>query len=256
MIFVGCQGRYLIEDYSNRSITYFASDFGQQASAVRRLPYCAEAIQEKLSCPFFSGGDVQFHLRDPEKRFFAIVTPNRIVFQTLGSPFWIENKSKAIGAIQAGVVAMEAKEMRRTGFRTLTFIPLKMAHAEMCDLMLGSYYLPREDLEADFGKIVDVATNLHVEYNGLKARIQVMPQTADDALVTVRGTPNLEMFLEPRFADLWVKEFEDRVNHDGCMVDIDISRLNHPADNVATVIQTALTGADDLSGVAIRRLRG
>jgi hypothetical protein len=67
------------------------------------------------------------------------------------------------------------------GFKAVAFLPLGMTHAEMCDLLFGSFLLPASDLQDIANEPEDALVQIHSSYKNMKTVLVVAPMTVEQA---------------------------------------------------------------------------
>jgi hypothetical protein len=247
----------VITDYSSRTIAHFEVIFEPEVRFQAKMLDAVTAIlnrQKKMK--WMSTGPAQQVLRDAENRSLVVFMPNRFVWQNLGSELWCSSTKEVAATIVASLKAWGVDELARVGFRTTTFVPLKMTHAEIAKLTADNYLAPADELATICGKLDDLQVHLYGTRRNSKLTLRLMPQTAAQAATTFTTSPNLEAFSESKFIDPVIAEFHRRINQDSLFVDADIFRENSSVGAVEAFVLSAVDDAASVTQAAVNRVIG
>jgi hypothetical protein len=245
----------MLKTHAEQVCTYFAVDFEPILGAVPKLAEAAEAVQARLKAPHWASTTWGYILRDTVRRRILALDYRRCVFQTLGLEGWQKDLDENAAIIRQGLDRLGVARLKRIGFQTQAFLPIGMVQREMADLMFGSYLVPAEELREVCGKLEDVLVQLHGEREGMKLQLIVAPMTADQAVQQFQLFPNLENFLEPKYFDVGLKEFKDRIAQDCLLVLADLFRTDVTATEVTPFSRRSLDAADIITDAAVQKLK-
>ena len=246
----------MLESHSKRICTFFAVDYHPQIGYATKLSEAVQSIQGKLNAPHWGFGQAAYVLRNPEQRFLLTMDFRRIGCQTLYLDTWEKGLDDYGSLVRMALDKIGIKTVKRLGFKTVAFLPLGMSHAEMCDLVFGSFLLPASDLQDIANDPEDALVQIHGSYKNMKTVLVVAPMTVEQAARQFMATPNLEHFIEPKLLDTGAKEFRDRLDSDCFFVDVDMFRTDAQVSDLPFFLKDSLQGALHLSEQAVRRLRG
>jgi hypothetical protein len=183
------------------------------------------------------------------------MTPQRIQWQTLELSVWQEKRENWIAVTETALKALGVDSLKRIGFKVVSFIPLQMSHAEMSQLMFGSYLMPSAELEQVFAEPTDPLLQVTGKQAGLDYQLVLTPTNRRQTSEGFLSMPNLELLLENRFLDTGVKEFHDRVTDDDSLLfDIDLSKKDVPTSVMKEFATESLATADKIADACVSRL--
>jgi len=250
------KGIAVLADYSNRAVGYFAVDYDHQFQFAHKLADAAQALYARLKPVHLGVGPDLYIMRDPPRRLLAHIGSKKLYFQTLGSYQWTEFLTDIIASAKAGIETLGVRLFQRIGFRISAFLPLKMTHAEICDLAFGGYLVPKQDLADVAGPIDDLLVQLYGTRRSLKTRLSIAPQTAAQASASFLVDGNLEAVLEHKWLDPGLREFHERIAADSLWVDIDLYQTEKDSSLLEAFLEEAVPEAMRIIDAAVARLMG
>jgi hypothetical protein len=236
-------------------LTLAAIDFEPSVGYVTTLSAAVVAAQNKVHAPHWQGGPATYVLRATQERYLLVLAHNRFLAQSLSLHSWHKNLEAIGWALHAGLEAMGVKELKRIGFKASAFLPVKLSHRDIKDLMFESFLAPRAQFTPICGDVEDLLLQVHGEYKGMKAVLVLAPVTQEQSIQALMQTPNLEMFLEPKLLDTGVLDFRNRLDGDSFYVDIDLSKTETVPDAVPAFLAEGLATAEEIVESTVRRLR-
>jgi len=131
-----------------------------------------------------------------------------------------------------------------------------MSHAELCDLMLGSFLASAQDLGRIFGEHADPLLQMQGEKNGFKYVLIVTPMNPKQIADNFRQYGNLEHFLEDKFLDAGVKKFQEHITSSDCLYfDIDLFQHKVSGDRLREFATSSLEQAERMADMCVRFLQ-
>jgi len=245
----------MLKDHSTRICSYFAVDFEPCLDA--RVAEAAEKIRAQFK-PQEINARVPFSylFRWPSQRYLATLDVRRFACQSLGLTPWNDNLTKHLDMIKVGLDTVRATEFARIGFKVSAYLPLSMSHAELSDLMFGSFLASAQDLDCIFGEHVDPLLQMHGEKDGFKYVLTVTPMNPEQIANNFRQHGNLEHFLEDRFLDTAVKRFQEDITSSDCLYfDIDLFQQKVSPDRLREFAKSSLAQAERMADMCVRFLR-
>jgi hypothetical protein len=238
-------------DY-DRQMMWFAADYEVEPAQISQLPRAVQVIKDAVKPEKWTVQEGWYHLYQPQDRIVWSIANGRIAFRTLGAtPSEFLRQSTA--PISAALSAVGARATKRLGLKLSVFVPLKMTHTEMVELMFGSYLVPPKELRAPDDKIDDVAIHLYGTRNGLKYHMEITPQSDKQVGEQVRGNPNLRQFLGDEWLDSGVRDFLSRVVQDALLVDVDVYAHDESIDMLESFLKRAMATAHAIVEEAVAR---
>jgi len=246
----------MLKDHPERACAYFAVDYQPEVGFPRRIPEAAEVLQAKLKTLTWgisnTGG---YFFRVPAKRLFFTVEWQRFYAQSIGVLAWQSNLNEYGALFKTVVEKIGAKTLKRIGFKVQAFLPTGMSHAEMVDVMYGSFLPPAKEFESLCEKPEDALVQIHGTQGNMKLQLIVAPMNEEQAGLQVGMIPNLEHFLEPKFFDTGLKEFRDRVVGNCLLVDMDLYRQNIDYGELPSFVKESFAAADRVATATVLRLK-
>jgi hypothetical protein len=239
------------------AVTHFAATFEPHIAFARKLPNAAEGVMKQCKAPHFQAqSDSKYVIRETNKKFYYFLDFQTFFCQTLGLEPWTANLDSHFDALSIGLNKMDVSRIKRLGFVVTVQLPLEMVHAEMCELMFGSFLIDRESLLPVYGKLDDLLLQLHGRHKGIKCRTVIAPQTAEQAKSTFLATSNLDVFVEPKYIDTCVKDHLERVSVDSLHIQMEMVREDVPLSAVRTFLDDSLEGAEKIAEGTVLRIKG
>ncbi|MBC8872219.1 MAG: hypothetical protein H8E44_22535 [Planctomycetes bacterium] len=244
----------MLEKHGNRCRTYFAADFDAQVGS--QFADLANEIRRKYEPDKVQLGPHNYLFSWPSKRVLLVMNPWRMALQTLGLAAWKKKLSDHETMIRFSLDRLGIHKLKRIGFKVTAEIPLSMSHAEMCDLMFGSFVVPKERLEKVCGNPVDPLVHIEGENGDMQYILVVSSLTPEQVTKDLRTTPNLDLFLEDKYLDKGVREFLERIRQEDCFhYDIDLFRRDMDASNVKDFVQSSMEKAEQIAEACVRNLK-
>lgn len=175
--------------------------------------------------------------------------------QALGLQDWQESLGKYGFLFKTSLEKLGTTQIKRAGFKVWAFLSTGMQHAEMVELMFGSFLVPAHELKDTIGKANDLLLQLHSETRGMKAVTILAPQTAEQATRQILSMNNWEFFKAQQMLDPTVREYCDRAGTDCLMLDIDLVQNDITHIDFPLFLKNALEEADRISTACVLRLR-
>ncbi len=247
----------ILRSNADRAVAYFAAHFEPQVAFARKLPNVVESVIKQSKAPHWGATtDNKYIIRETNKKFFYLFDHQVFFCQTLGLGPWIAYTENHFEAMSTTFNKMDVTRIKRLGFMVSIHLPLEMSHAEMCDLMFGSYLVDREKLSPIYGKLDDLWLQFHGYYRGIRSQTTIAPQTVDQSRKTFLGTPHLEAFVEPKFLDTCIKEHYERVSTESLNLVIEMSKEDVPISSVRSFLSDSLEGAESIAAGTVRKIKG
>jgi len=245
----------MLKDHSKRICTYFAVDFEPCLDA--RVAEAAERIRTQFEPEHVTATvPLSYLFRWPSQRYFATLDVRRFGWQSLGLAPWNDKLAEHLDMISVGLDTVGAQDLRRIGFKVSAYLPLSMSHAELSDLMFGSFLASAQDLDCIFGEHVDPLLEMHGEKDGFKYVLMVTPMNPEQIANNFRQHRNLEHFLEDRFLDTAVKKFQEGITNSDCLYfDIDLFQQKVSPDRLREFAKSSLAQAERMADMCVRFLR-
>jgi hypothetical protein len=236
-------------------MTWFAAALDPEPRYLPNLGPAVQAIKDRLRVDWqmIQGQHV---LRSIEQQWVFMASPNRIAFQTLGWKYWEKEQEQVLAALGDGLERLGAEQIKRFGFKTLTFIPMQMTHAEIVKLIFGSVLVDSDQLEPVCGEMDDMFVNLWAKKNGMKYVMSVLPQTAEQVVQHAAGVGNLDNFMDNPWGDGQMRAFVKRITTDTLTVDIDFGAADQPVGALSSFVKKAIVTGDEIREKLVTKVKG
>ena len=245
----------MLKENANRSVCYCTIDFKPRVDFARRLVDLASEVERKINTDIWHATAEKYVFRVLDEQYLYVFEDRRIFCQCLGLSGWADHLDQHMAIIETGLKALGVDRIRRAGFLVQSWFHLGMTHAEICDLMYGSFLPSISELTPIFGKPEDLLFQVHGSDKGIKARTTLAPQTSEQAVETFMRTANLEAFLQNKFLDTRVKDFHDSLATDNLFVELDFHLQDFPAHSLGSFVRDSLERAEAISEASIFRLK-
>jgi hypothetical protein len=246
----------MLKEQADRVIVFAAADFTGTISSRRNVSAAAEAVEPGWGQPVYGFNPAGGHLfRDTTSHRLLVIEMNRVAAQFLDFKTWQANTSSCGALFKTAIEKLGDPPVKRVGFKVWAFLSTDLRHAEMVELMCGSFLVSAEEIYETAGKLEDVLLQLYTESNGLKAITSIAPQTAEQATKQLLATNNLELFLEEKLLDTTVQKLRDRVGHDCLMIDLDVYQNDVSAATVPIFFHNATIEADRIVTACVGKLK-
>lgn len=245
----------MLKSNANRVCTFFAAHYAPTIALGRKLPEAAEFIQSRWDTPHWGISTGKYVFRDTEKRIILIAELRNLVLQTIGLAPWSDHLGDHANLITEVLQKLGVAKLSRIGFLVHAYLPLGMTHAEMVDLMYGSFLAPKNDLTPFCGAAYDALADIYGERDQMKIQLTVAPMTSDQAGKQLMALNNLDAFVEPKLLDPGINEFKDRLATDCLFFSCDLFRTEVGVPEVASFLRRSLDEADSISASVVQFLK-
>lgn len=245
----------MLKSHANRVCTYFAVDYEPQlgatlGEAAAKLHAEFEPSRVALTVPHGYTFDW------PAQRCYLELGITRLRWRSLGLAEWSENSDKYLKIIQTALEAIGAANLKRVGFKVSAYLPLEMSHQELCDLMFGSFLESADCFNEILGGVADPLVLFEGEREGMGYVLQVSPRNPEQAASAFRSSGQLERFLEDKYLDTGVKDFQERIAAVDCLfVDVDLFQKNVATEKLASFVKETMAESERIVDACVRRLR-
>jgi hypothetical protein len=239
----------------NHACGFFAIDFKPRLDFVRKLSDIAESVGRRLDNPIWSSNAEQYVIRDIANRYLYVFNSRRLFCQTLGLEPWTRRIGDHSDVMNDALKIMDVVELKRVGFQVNCWLSVEMTHAEMVDLLYGSFLANSSDLEPTFGKIDDALIQIHGSNHGMKSRTVIAPQTVEDVETSFSKVVNLELFVENKLIDPTIREFRRGIERESLYMEIDLSIENSSVSGLRKFMTDSLEAAEKITEGSIAYLR-
>ena len=245
----------MLKKYSDRICTYFLAEYEPRFGPA--LGKASDDLFQECSPPRVGlGAPLTYIFSWPSQRYFVLLSFSQVAWQALGLAEWRENRQRHVNTIRAALETLEVGKLKRIGFKVTAYFPLEMSHQELCDLMFGSFLASSDEWGDVWGESVDPLLRLEGERQGLKYVAAISPMNTRQSAANFRQHKNLEQFVEDKFLDTGVKDFEARLTASDCLFfDIDLSQNDVATEALDKFTQDSLTQAEQLADWCVRHLR-
>ena len=144
-----------------RIVVHFALNFEPQPGFVRSLSEAFEVTHGRMNVKNWAYSTERYVMRDFEQNMLVAFEYNRIGFLSLGLNQWEARRSEIISIAARAMEIMKIPIIKRMGFKTSAYLDLEMNHAEICDLMFGSFLQEKKRFEAICRKPDDAFLQVH-----------------------------------------------------------------------------------------------
>jgi|SRR5271157_3757437 len=245
----------LLKSHAGHALTYLSLHFEPQIDFTKKLSNLAEAVLKHSKAPHWASTAGRYIIRETNKRFFYLFDHQVFYCQTLGLDPWLVNLEDHLEVMAIASRKMEVTRIKRFGFQVSIQLPLGMAHAEICDLMFGSYVVERQELLSTFGKVDDVLLQLFGYYKEIRSQTIIAPQTAEQSSKHFLSTANLDLFVEEKYTDTCIKEQLERVSHDCLSLTIEMTKEDVPANSLPSLVHDCYEGVENIAEGVVLRIR-
>ena len=240
---------------ADRTCTYFAIDYeplvgpklGELAGQI-----CAKYKPDNLGMAI----PTAYSFGWPGKKSLLTMGVKRIAWQSLGLSQWQERLKDDGAMFRSSIEVLGVKEIKRIGFKVTAFLPLQMSHAELCNLMFGSFMAPLEELETVLGHPKDPLFHVEGEYDGFEYLLDLTAVSKAQITQAFHSIPNLDHFVSDKFLDCSLRDFHDRIAASDCVsFDIDLFQKNVAAASLETFLKSSFSKAEEMADKCVRRLQ-
>jgi hypothetical protein len=244
----------MFRKYPDHVFTFFAADFapklGPGVSEVAQTifeKHKPKALQATLPSSFNFGW--------PSERRLAILTHQRLAFQTLGLDAWESRLAEYERMASDCLKTLEIEEATRVGFKVMAFLPLGMTHPEMCRLMFGSFLAAEVELAEVCPGVCDPLVHLEGKHGEMECIVQVTSMSSEQIATAFLKVPNLALFVENELLDGRLRECHSQLTAKASlMVDVDLFMRNAACSGIGRFLRESLRQAEDIVNACARRL--
>lgn len=245
----------MLSKHADRVCTFFAVDFEPHLGA--KLGTVAEQIHaERKPAKTSIAAPVSYTFAWPDDRILMILGFQRIAWQTLGLSAWGEKLEEHASVMKSALNALEVEKFNRIGFKVEGYLPLGMSHAELSQLMFGSFLVPAEELHDVCEEVDDPLVRMEGKRNGLQCLVTLCAMNTEQVSRQFLHVNNLEHFIQHKLLDTTVKDFHDGITRDDCFYfDIDLFDRDVSADTLDSFMKTSLATCEEIANASVRRLQ-
>jgi hypothetical protein len=242
-------------DYGDRMVVWFAAALEPEPRYVPNLGQAMQAVKDRMPGDWSVNQGHQI-LRNVKDQWVFTSVANRLGFQTLGWKFWEREQENILQAASDWLRILGANQVKRIGFKTLTFVPMQMTHPEIVKLTFGSLAVEAEQLESACGELDDISVNFWGKKNGLKYVLSVLPQTAEQASRHIGQLGNLDHFMDTSWGDPQAQSFARHISADALTIDIDFGATEESTDRLTFFVKQAIATGDEIREKIITKVKG
>ncbi len=245
----------MLTKYSNHVCTFFAADFEPHFGT--NLAKAADEIFTTSEPKTAHASPLSHYIFQwPDERELMVLGFRRIFWQTLGFSPWRDRVSEHLSLTKTALKAVGVKEFKRIGFKVQAYLPLDMSHAELSQLMFGSFLAPAEELQEVCSEAADPLVHIEGKTNGFQYVLVLSGMNEEQISGAFLKTGNLDHFRKDKFLDTTVKEFHDNLTRSDCFYfDIDLFQRDVGVDALDTFVKESLAAAEQLANTCVQRLR-
>jgi hypothetical protein len=181
------------------------------------------------------------------------VTPTRLAWQATKSADFIggESHDKHVSLIADAVAMLNLKTFKRVGLKTVSFLPLKMSHAEMCRLFFGTLLAPMERLEGALGQPKDPFIRIEGKYDELDYVLNLSAMSEEQIGVAVRSSATANAMILEGFPDSAFGEFYGHVTSEPSLYcDVDVYGSDFACNSMRQFFRDGIAVANKLAVAA------
>ena len=245
----------MLSKHPNRVCTFFAVDYEPRPGV--KLAETAESIYAKHA-PLRGGvtGEIEYAFGWPDERTLMVLNFGRIAWQTLGLSEWQDSLQEHVAVTKGALDSIGVTEFKRIGFKVQAYLSLGMSHAELNQLMFGSFLMPMEELDGVCGEPSDALVQLHGRKDDFEYALLLSGMSNEQISKSFLAISRLEFFLGDKFLDTTIKDFHDYlVKTDGLYFDLDLYRRAAPADTLEEFARSSLATSDHFAEACVQRLQ-
>jgi hypothetical protein len=235
-------------------LAYCAIDYPFKVGA--RFAAAADEICEECKPESLTVTMRSYVFQWPSKCVFLTLDIQRLLWQTIGLGAWEQSLPQHTEITRRVLHVLGVEKFNRIGFKVSSYLPLGMTHAEMCQLMLGSFLNEEDQLKDVCDPPYDSRIQLEGDQDGMHYVLQATPMSKEQVAGTL-SLPTSEALLKPKSAGSRpAVEFYDRVtDSDVLYYDIDLSRKECPANQLEPFLKQSLETAAKIAKRCVDRLQ-
>lgn len=245
----------MLERQPDRIVVYFAVNYEPSPGFVRKLSEAFEAVYDRVRPKNWVFHQHGYIIRDFEERFLLSFDHSRIGFTSLGLKPWKDKRAEFVGAAKLVLQTLQISKLTRIGFKTTAFLDLDMSHAEICDLMFGSFFQDAKRFQTVCGEPNDALLQVHGTRRGMKTTTVINALTAKQSVDHFAAIPHLELMVEHRLFDDRLAQYRKRIGIDGLMVDNDLSQENVEIDVLQDFARDSLEESTLMTETIVNQLK-
>jgi hypothetical protein len=244
----------MLFQFPDRACVFAAVDY--DLVPFGRVQLATDAVLPLIKPKGITVSPIHGLFRLPDRHCLFTIGVKRISWQLLGLSHWKTHLDEYLDISLLALDKLEVRQFSRVGFKVMVFLPIGMTHAEMSQLMFGSFLADREDLTHVFDQVEDPLVQLHGKRADLDYALTLTAMTKADITTTFRQIPNIDSFLEDRHLDDSLRTFHDRIStNEVFFFDVDFSQTDVPAPKLSAFLSSAMSEADSLSTACVHRLQ-
>lgn len=245
----------MLTKHPNHVCTFFAADF-QPHFGMKMAEAADKIYAERKPQHVVASAPSQYIFRWPDDRDLMVLNFQRVFWQTLGFLPWRDRVSEHVALTKIALQAVGVDKLERIGFKVQAYLPLDMSHAELSQLMFGSFLVSTDELEDVCGEASDPLVQIQGKRDDFEYTLILSGMNEEQISTGFLKTNNLDYFSNDKFLDTTVKEFHDNLTRSSCFyLDIDLFHSNVDVDTLETFIRESLTAAEQLAEACVQQLR-
>ncbi len=244
----------MLSKHADRVCTFFAADFEPHFGV--KLAEAAEKIYAEHK-PQRVTASIPSHygFRWPDDRVLMTLGFQRVAWQTLGFSVWRDRLDEHVALTKSVLRAIGVETCKRIGFKVQAYLPMEMSHAELSQLMFGSFLVPIEELQAACGEPNDPLVQIHGTKGDFEYVLLLSGMNKEQISTTFFKTNNLDQFRNDKFLDTTVKEFHEGLTRNDCFYfDVDLFQRDVGAETLDSFAKGSLAAAEQLASACVERL--
>jgi len=244
----------MFKDNRNRVCALVVAEFEPKVSHLGRRNSALDAAQHHMQSAIWQLSAGRAVLQSIDAQSFFLLDLRQAFFQSLGMNGW--SKEQVIGTFTDALRELGVDRITKAVLTTRVFFSTGMLHAEMVDLMPGTYLAPAETLDKVVDNLDDAYVKLNGTYEGCKVALEFAPMNPQDTEASIMATNNLQLFVKNALIDSRVKDFREQMGSDPTLfVQVELSRDNLERGGFSGFVNQALTGAEVMTDRAVRHLK-
>jgi hypothetical protein len=244
----------MLSEIADRVCVFAAFDF--DLVPMGRVDTAFEAIYDRVKPTWMAASPVHYLLRLPERHCLLDLGVKRLSWSLLGLTHWMNHLEDYVNISKYAIEKLRVENIKRIGFKVLSFIPLNMNREEMSRLMFGTFLADRDSLVP----VLDNPDDPFVQFHGKKGNLDyVLTLTAmskADIINTIRNIPNFAHFREDKYPEDNLRSFHSIITSQECFYfDVDFSRTDRPPSDLNEFLPFSLKEAESLAKACVDYLQ-
>jgi hypothetical protein len=231
----------MLETHQSRICIFFAVDYPARMGA--ELDVVADRITTGFTHQPIGLGPKAFEFRSNDPLRITTLKFDRLQFSVLGLDGWTKSVDDVEAMLRITTESLQLERFRRIGLKLVAFMPWKMSHKEMCDLVVQNAL--SDDINPIAGKIADIAIHLEGERDSFKYLLDFSPVTPVQARKIAAAMPGLTKFSDKDNAGMEAAEFLGLISDQPSLIfDVDLFKSDLAKGEAGQFIRNAYTLAD------------